>query len=533
MANKYWAAGVSGNWNDILSWSDFAIGTPAGAVVPGAGDAAIFNAASGTVTATLDISPDIQTLTMTGFTGTLAFGTNTISLNSTGTIFTGSTTTTVTGTPLIICTDSSATARTITPTTVTEANSISFRITAGTGGLTFTSGAVVRNLDFTDGTNPTGYAGALSNNAITIYGNFLASTGMSATGSNAFTFAATSGTKTITFNGLTIDRAFTFNGVGGTWQLQDALTSGSARACTLTNGTLDLNGYTATFGSVSSSNSNARTFAFGSTGKIVVTGTNATVYNTSVATGLTITGTRTVEFTGVGTGGQTRTITGGVTTTGGTAATAVDCYIQAGADAIDFGTANRTYRTINFTGFGSGTIAANTRPNIYGDFVLSATMTVTGGTNNWIFAATTAQTITTNSVTINNPITFNGVGGTWAMQDALTMPSQPLTMTNGTLRLKSGTTSTVGSFVTSGTNVKFLQATTPGTQATISDASGTNSVSYLTIQDSYATGGAAWDANASTNVNAGNNFGWFFAPTPADSNEITMRLRSFTQPRRF
>jgi hypothetical protein len=91
---------------------------------------------------------------MTGFTGTLAFGTNTISLNSTGTIFTGVTTMTVTGTPQIICTNSSATARTITPGLgLTEANSISFRITAGTGSLTLTNGNV-RNLDFTDGTNP-------------------------------------------------------------------------------------------------------------------------------------------------------------------------------------------------------------------------------------------------------------------------------------------------------------------------------------------------------------------------------------------
>jgi hypothetical protein len=732
MANKYWAAGVSGNWNDILSWSDFAIGTPAGAVVPGAGDAAIFNAASGTVTATLDISPDIQTLTMTGFTGTLAFGTNTISLNSTGTIFTGATTMAVTGTPQIICTNSSATSRTITPGAVTEANSISFRFTAGTGSLTVATGAY-RDLDFTDGINPTGFAGAFSNNVQTVYGNFKASTGMTrVAGGSALTFASTSGTKTITTAAVVFDCPFTFNGVGGTWQLQDALTSGDTRTCTLVNGTLDFNDYTLTTGLFSSSNSNTRVLAFG-TGKIVVTGTNATVYNTSVATGLTVTGTRTVEFTGVGTGGQTRTITGGVTTTGGTAATAVDCYIQAGADAIDFGTANRTYRTIDFTGFGSGAIAANTRPNIYGDFVLSATMTVTGGTNNWVFAATTAQTITTNSVTINNPITFNGVGGTWVLQDALTLDStQTLTLTNGTLDLNDytlttgifssnnsnartlaffntgaifctsasttadvtvfntststnftvtgtskqviisgaptsfvrsvltglvssggteanavnvyvyngsdtinlgtsnsvfldlqlgfggftgnlaanvapiiyanfsfsgggtipgganawtfkSTTSgnsvsstavinnpiifdgvggewdiangpvvneavtltngtlkiatafpfTVGSFVTSGTNQKFLKSQVPGTQATISDASGTNSVSYLTIQDSNATGGANWYANGPTNVDAGNNTGWIFFPTPADSNEITMRLRSFTQPRRF
>jgi hypothetical protein len=56
--------------------------------------------------------------------------------------------------------------------------------------------------------------------------------------------------------------------------------------------------------------------------------------------------------------------------------------------------------------------------------------------------------------------------------------------------------------------MKYLQSTTPGTQATISDASGTNSVTYLTIRDSYAIGGATWDARTNTNVNAGNNTGW-------------------------
>jgi hypothetical protein len=53
-----------------------------------------------------------------------------------------------------------------------------------------------------------------------------------------------------------------------------------------------------------------------------------------------------------------------------------------------------------------------------------------------------------------------------------------------------------------------LGSTTLGTQATISDASGTNTVTYLTIKDSNATGGAVWDAPAVTNVDAGNNLGW-------------------------
>jgi hypothetical protein len=531
MANRYWVTGGTGDWNSTTNWSTSS-GGASGASVPGSSDAALLDASSGSGTVTLDISPTIQTLTCTGFTGTLAFGTNTISLNSTGTIFTGATTMTVTGTPQIIATNSSATTRTITPTSVTEVNSISFRITAGTGNLTITAGSV-RDLDFTDGTNPTGFAAALTNTAVTVYGNFKASTGMTQnTTVAALTFAATSGTKTINTAGVTFDRPFTFNGVGGTFQLQAALTSGATRTVTLTNGTLDLNGYTLTSSAFSSSNSNTRTLAFG-TGKMVLTGVNTTVWLATTSTGLTLTGTRTVEFTGVGAGGETRTVSGGQTFTGGSAANAANMYFKAGADIIGLGTATRVYGTLDFTGF-SGSTLANIAPQIYGNLVLSTGMTVTGGTGAWVFVATTSQTITTNGKTIDNPITFDGVGGTWAMQDALTLGStQTLTMTNGTLQLKAGTTNTVGAFATSGTNPKFLTSTTYGSQATISDASGTNTVEYLTIQDSIATGGAIFDALAITNVNAGNNTGWFFSATPSVANEVEMRLRSFTQPRRF
>jgi hypothetical protein len=142
--------------------------------------------------------------------------------------------------------------------------------------------------------------------------------------------------------------------------------------------------------------------------------------------------------------------------------------------------------------------------------------------------------ILTNLKTIDNPIIFDGIGGSWLFFDALTLGStRSLTFINGTIRLFAGTTNTVGSFATSGTNAKYLLSTTLGTAATISAASGTNTVSYLTIQDSYATGGATWDALAITNVDAGNNTGWLFSTTPSIGNEITMRLRSFTQPRRF
>lgn len=506
MANRFWVTGGTGNWNSTTNWAT-ASGGASGASVPGSSDAALLDASSGAGTVTLDISPTIQTLTCTGFTGTLAFGTNTISLNSTGTIFTGVSTMTVTGTPQIILTNSSATARTITPRAANEANSISFRITAGTGTLTLTSG-LFRDLDFTDGTNPTGYAGALGNSTITIYGNFKASTGMTkVAGTGVYTFGTTSGTKTINTAGVTFDNPFTFDGVGGTWQLQAALTSGATRTVTLTNGTLDLASYTLTTGIFSSNNSNTRTLAFG-TGKIVLTGTAATVWSNATGTGFTYTGTSRIEAFGPATTGQRLFSPSSVATS--TEAISLNFYITGGSDTVNFSSTNRRVNILDFTGF-TGTFT-NSHQTIHGNYTLAAGMTVGSGTEITTFATTTSQNITTNGKTLDFPVTFNGIGGTFVMQDALTLGStQTLTMTNGTLQLKSGVTSTVGAFATSGTNQKYLQSTTPGTQATISQASGVVSTSYLTIQDIYATGGATWNAFLTNqNVNAGNNTNWDF-----------------------
>jgi hypothetical protein len=507
MAAYFWVTGGTGNWNSASNWA-LTSGGVGGVAVPGSGDTAAIDANSGSGTVTLDISPTIQTLTCTGFTGTLAFGTNTISLNSVGTIFTGATTMAVTGTPLIICTNSSATARTISPQAVTEANSISFRITAGTGGLTLSNNSVFRNLDFTDGTNPTGYAGLLGNPILTIYGNFKASTGMTKTaGTGTFTFAATSGTKTITTAAVVFDNPFTFNGVGGTWQLQDALTSGATRTCTLTNGTLDLNNFTLTTGGFSSNNTNTRVLAFG-TGNITITSVSGTVFTgpTSANTGLTTTGTAQVNITGNGT--TTRTVNPG----NAAAITGfISFTISAGSDTIN-SAAGMTFNNLTFTSGFTGTFGNVTR-NIFGNLTLNASITsFSSGASTLTFTGTGNRTITTAGETIDCPVTFNGIGGTFQLQDALTLGStQPLTMTNGTLQLKSGTTNTVGSFATSGTTQKFLQATTNGSQSTLSQASGTVNATYLTIKDSAATGGAVFNAfTSNANVNSGNNTGWKF-----------------------
>jgi len=511
MAAYFWVAGGTGNWNDASNWA-LTSGGVGGVAVPGSGDTAAIDSNSGSGSVTLDISPDIQTLTCTGFTGTLAFGTNTISLNSTGTIFTGATTMTVTGTPQIICTNSSATSRTINATAVTEVNSISFRVTAGTGALTLTASGGFRNLDFTDGVNPTGYAGNLGNTAATIYGNFKASTGMTrASGASAYTFAATSGTKTINTAGVTFDCPFTFNGVGGAWQLQAALTSGSARALTLTNGTLDLNDYTFTAGIFSSSNSNVRTLAFGSTGKIVLANSGVSIFQGTTSTNATVTGANPVVQLSYSGGTGTRNVV--MWALPESQAISVEVLNNATDSVYIQGTAGG-YKNIDFTNF-NGTFGIANTPRVFGNLTIGASVsTVTStGSNPLTFAATSGtKTITTNGKTVDTVVTFDGIGGTWALQDALTLGStRTLTLANGTLRLKYGVTSTVGAFASSGTNQKYLQSTLAGTQATLSDASGIDSLSYTTIQDINATGGATWQAyTTNQNIDAGNNTGWDF-----------------------
>ena len=529
MANRFWVTGGSGSWDSTTNWST-STGGASGASVPGSSDAAIFDASSGAGTAVLDISPTIQTLNCSGFTGTLAFGANTISLNSTGTIFTGSTTMTVTGAPQIICTNSSATSRTISPQVVTEANSISFNVIAGTGAFTITSTHAVRSLDFTDGVNPTGFAGAFGNTSSTIYGSLKASTGMTRSAGGTLTFAATSGTQQITTNTIAFDCAITQNSPGATVQLQDNLTMGSTRTFTLTNGALDLNNQTLNTGLFASNNTNTRSIGFG-TGNITLTGNNGRIFDLRAVTNLTTTGTPVVNATYAGSTG-TRTIETGALPEAQT----ISVNITAGTDIVTNTSTTARFKNLNFTGF-AGTFNAANAQSIYGNLTLGSGMTVGASTVTLAFVGSaTSQNITTNGVSVDRPINFAGVGTTFSFQDALTQGStRAFTITDGTVQLKNGVTSTVGSFVANNSSAKFLQSTTPGSQATLSQASGTVNVVDLTIRDINAVGGASWNAYTDfENTDAGNNDGWNFSLSPPYSTaELPITLRPFTQPRRF
>jgi len=181
------------------------------------------------------------------------------------------------------------------------------------------------------------------------------------------------------------------------------------------------------------------------------------------------------------------------------------------------------------------TLANGTQtPRIYKNVTLSSAVTMTG-TGVWSFVGQgTTQILDVNTATFTPPITIDSPSGTLQVAENTTC-SATVTLTQGTLKIKDGATFTVGTFATSGTTQKFLQSTLAGTQATLSQASGTVNASYLTIQDINATGGATWNAlTTNNNVDGGNNDGWDFGIVPITFAELNgFKLRSFTQPRRF
>jgi hypothetical protein len=331
------------------------------------------------------------------------------------------------------------------------------------------------------------------------YGSIVLDSDITLTGTGILNFNGQGVTQTITSAGKTFTQPITINSPSGTLQLQDNTTT--TNTVTLTSGTLDLNDFDLTCNIFSSSNANTRSIAFG-TGSINTVG-SGTVWTTATPTNFSYTGTPTVNI-------SNNSATATTVTTGAmTEAQSLNFNYTTGTYTLTDTTA--VYRSVNFTGF-AGTIPNSVR-TIFGGLTLSTGMTLTAGANATTFASTSAgNTITSAGKTQDYPLIFNGIGGVWACQDALTQGStRAFTFINGTVQLKNGVTSTVGAFATSGTNQKFLQSTTPGSQATLSQASGTVNVSYLSIQDINATGGAIWFAPIDQlNVDVSNNDGWDF-----------------------
>lgn len=398
-------------------------------------------------------------ISTTSNTRSITFGAgSTINLNSQGTVWFFSTNTgfSYTGTSNIIVNNNSANAVTISTSTLTEAQALNFNITSGNYTLS-DNGSVYNNLNFT------GFNGILTAGSRTIYGNTTLSSGMTISGGDLVTtFAKSSGTQTITSNGNIFYAAITMAGTG-TLQLSDTFSQGSTRAFVRNAGTLDLNNQTNTFGvyststipnfyingtlriykfvqtsgtltwpfgtvvplsysltsgtfdlnnntpsflSFDSSNSNARTIAFG-TGSITLTG-SGTVWDTSTPTSLSLTGTPVINISN-----NSSTATNFYTGTLNASTTQIPS-VNVTTGTYTLTDTGSVYKNLNFTGF-SGTLI-NASRTIYGNLVMSSTMTSSIGSSQTIFAANSGiQTITTNGSTINmNPQIFasSGIGST-------------------------------------------------------------------------------------------------------------------------
>lgn len=303
-----------------------------------------------------------------------------------------------------------------------------------------------------------------------VYGNlFFQSGNITKTGIGTINFNG-SGSHTITTNGLALN-SVRFQ--GGTYTLQDNLTG---NALILNSGTLDLNGKILSGGVFSSPTTTTRVLAFNG-GTINLSSSSATVWDSNT-TNYSITGTSLVNLVGSPTTG-TRTINTGAVTE----ANAVNFNILGGTDTITIGASDNVL-SLNFTGFG-GTWTNSTR-TIYGDLTVSIGMTVSGGTGTTTFAATSGtRTITTSGKQFDFPVTFNGVGGTWQLQDSLLMGStRTLTLTNGTLDANNQNVS-CGTFSSSNSNARVVTM-----------GSGT-----WTIEGS----GTAWNCGTSTNLTVNTN----------------------------
>lgn len=338
---------------------------------------------------------------------------------------------------------------------------------AASGAVTVTTGANVaaRSLSFAGFTGT--FAGA---NTATIAGSLTLGAGMTRTFTGNITLNSALTTNTITSNGIILASQFSFLG-GGKWTLQDALRTPTG-AVILTAGTLDLNDQLLTARAFDSNNSNVRAINFGTQG-MDLQGSSQGVYVVPNLTNMTYTGTLKVTLSAAASSG-TRIFYNG-DSAGGTEAKAVSVRVSAGSDTLNISNSlTNSINDLDFTGF-TGTLASGNR-TIYGSLTLGAGMTIAASTGATLFGSTSGtKTITSNGVTFDALLTFNGVGGSWQFSGNFVQGStRSTTLTNGTLN-GNGNNITLGTF-----------ALGAGTK-TLTLGSGTWTV---------AGSGTAWSANA-------------------------------------
>lgn len=340
----------------------------------------------------------------------------------------------------------------------------------GTAADTVTFTGNIFNFDLT-GMNFT-YSHTATGN---IFGNFTvpATGGTFTSTANVLSILTTSpNTSTITVN-RTIDLPVTFNG-NGTYTLANNLTVGNAannRTLTMTQGTFNFANFVVTTQNFVTTGTAVRALNFSNSGYIVLNPATTTTSFNGGTTNLTVSGSAQVFSNS--TGAFQRTIT--------TSSPFLNFTFNEPAGSFTvFGVSSFNDITINSVGTSN-----NSGITIYGNLVIASTATApAAGTTAWTFASNSnTKTITTNGKLIDWPLTFNGVGGTWALNDALTMGStRGVTLTAGTFNMNNFSVS-ANAFSSTGTgvrNITFGSAafTLTGSGVSIIDIQNASNFSY-------------------------------------------------------
>lgn len=159
-------------------------------------------------------------------------------------------------------------------------------------------------------------------------------------------------------------------------------------------------------------------------------------------------------------------------------------------------------KSMDWTGATGGTLAGSQSLNIAGSLKFIAGISLSSYSGTITFSSTTAgQTITSAGLNLPN-ITFDGVGGSWTLQDDLSLGTNTITLTNGTFSTNSKIVN-AGVFSSSNSNARTL----------------TLGSSSFTVT-ANTTIGTAWNISTATNftLNAGTSTITLTGATPSSSS---------------
>jgi fibronectin-binding autotransporter adhesin len=236
------------------------------------------------------------------------------------------------------------------------------------------------------------------------------------------------------------------------------------------------------------------------TGYIYTSVPSATPQNVTVATGGPTFSNLIIYSAGTKSLGENLTVTNGLTMTAGTLDTisGQNYTINAGSITINGGVFTPQESNVNINGTGlvfnytSGSVSSsNYTIKLTDSSSTGKTFGGGGGSFNNVWFAPGSGTGT---YTITGSSTFNDIKDDGSSAHSILFTS--------------GTTQTIGSFTISGSvgNLITLKSTVDGAPWTVSDSSGTNTLNYISLADSIATGGAIFSALTSTDL--GRNKGW-------------------------